>query len=695
MPTSAPPAPPSAAQPRRWRRALLWGTLVGLLLVAQSLLVWLTLDYENNRAQEQVDAAAAVSIGDLRQALGRDLQSLQALTWNAPPLLQWRADAADLLRTRRELLRVERRDAGMRVESAVSSPFHAQIFTQIPRDSMEFEAQLACTNARRQGSPSYSRSYFVPLAGGMGQEVVDVCLPSQEAGETTGYIVATFSLAQLLNEVVTPEVTRAHELSFVEGDGTRLARAGLPRGLGVFRANRVLDLPGLTLQLRVDSGTGSPRLIPNLTVALVLSLSLALGVVVWLLARDVRRRALAENALADALATRRAMEDSLVTGLRARDLQGRITYVNPAFCNMVGFSATELIGQATPPYWPPERVQEYTARQQVRLTGSPPPREGYETTFMRRNGERFAVMIFEAPLVDGHGQHTGWMSTALDVSAQRSVEELSRQQQERLQATARLATVGEMASLLSHELNQPLAAIASYATGSLNLMNDEQQADSAETRGLLRQAAQRIAEQAERAGRVIKSVHDFVRRREQAREAIRVDELIDSVLPLARLQARKSGTRIEVDLPTPVPRVVCDRTMLEQVLLNLTRNGIQAMETTTPLAKRELTIRVRQTHERWVTFSVIDNGRGVPPDVAQRLFTPFFTTRAEGMGLGLSLCRTVIEQHGGVLDFQNLSGPAGSARPVGAEFRFTLPAAAASHTSGGAALPRETPQTLP
>jgi two-component system sensor histidine kinase DctS len=669
--------------------------LVGLLLVAQSLLVWLTLDYESNRAQEQVDAAAALSVGDLRHALSRDLQSLQALTWNAPPVLQWRADASDLLRVRRELLRVERRDATMRVESAVSSPFHAQIFTQIPRESMEFEAQLACTNAGRQGSPSYSRSYFVPLSGGMGQEVVDVCLPSQVAGETNGYIVATFSLAQLLNEVVTPEVTRAHELSFVEGDGTRLARAGLPRGLGVYRANRVLDLPGLTLQLRVDSGTGSPRLIPNLTIALVLSLSLALGAVVWLLARDVRRRALAENALADALALRKAMEDSLVTGLRARDLQGRITYVNPAFCNMVGFSADELIGQATPPYWPPERVQEYSARQEVRLTGSPPPREGYETTFMRRNGERFAVMIFEAPLVDGHGQHTGWMSTALDVSAQRSVEELSRQQQERLQATARLATVGEMASLLSHELNQPLAAIASYATGSLNLMNDERDADSAETRGLLRQAAQRIAEQAERAGRVIKSVHDFVRRREQAREAIRVDELIDSVLPLVRLQARKSGARIAIDLPVPLPRVMCDRTMLEQVLLNLTRNGIQAMEITTPLAKRELTIRVRQTHDRWVSFAIIDNGRGIAPEVAQRLFTPFFTTRAEGMGLGLSLCRTVIEQHGGVLDFHNLPGPAGSARPVGAEFRFTLPAAASSHTSIETSLPRETPQPLP
>ena len=91
---------------------------------------------------------------------------------------------------------------------------------------------------------------------------------------------------------------------------------------------------------------------------------------------------------------------------------------------------------------------------------------------MRKNGERFPVLIYEAPLVDGQGRHTGWMSAVLDISAQRRVEELSRQQQDRLQATARLATVGEMASLLSHELNQPLAAIASYATGSLNLLDD-------------------------------------------------------------------------------------------------------------------------------------------------------------------------------------------------------------------------------
>jgi two-component system sensor histidine kinase DctS len=274
------------------------------------------------------------------------------------------------------------------------------------------------------------------------------------------------------------------------------------------------------------------------------------------------------------------------------------------------------------------------------------------------------------------------MGSVLDLSAQRRVEELSRQQQERLQATARLATVGEMASLLSHELNQPLAAIASYAAGSMNLLDAPQAYPGAtgdELRGLLRQAIARIAEQAERAGRVIKSVHDFVRRREQPREALSAEMLLDDVLPLVRLQARKSGTRIELDLPappTPMPRVMCDRTMVEQVLLNLARNGIQAMEQGTAPDERVLTIRVRPARGRWVCFELGDAGPGIPPDVAARLFTPFFTTRADGMGLGLSLCRTVIEQHGGALDF----GPGPDGR--GATFRFTLPAA---RPPGGAA----------
>ncbi len=656
---------------RRWRRVALWAALVGLLVVAQSLLVALTINYESTRAQEQVDAVAFSAAAQLKQQLARDQQTLQALLWNDPPLQPWRVDAASLLRARPSLLRIERRDPQRHIAEALDSPFQAPLFTQIPRRDMEVETGLACDSAQRQAEPVFSRSYFVPWPGGLGLEVMDLCLPLLRSGEPDGFLTATIALARLLEDVAGGQTGREHELSFVEGDGTRLARAGLQRGAGVFVAERLVDLPGVTLQLRLDSRAGSPQLIPNLAVALVLGLSLALAVVVILLARDVRRRAGAEAALAEALAFRKAMEDSLITGLRARDTQGRITYVNPAFCEMVGFGSAELVGQTVPPYWPPELADEYTRRQPLRLGVQPSSqasREGFETTFMRRNGERFAVLIFEAPLVNTLGRHTGWMSAVLDVSAQKRVEELSRQQQERLQATARLATVGEMASLLSHELNQPLAAISSYAAGSLNLLNDGRiDADSAP---MLQHAAQRIAEQAERAGRVIKSVHDFVRRREQTREAVRADVLIDAVLPLVRLQARKSGTRVELELPDPPPRVLCDRTMLEQVLLNLTRNGIQAMEQHTDPARRELRIRVQQSHARWVSFHVVDRGPGIAPDVAQRLFTPFFTTRSEGMGLGLSLCRTVVEQHGGALDFENLPEGAGT------EFRFTLPSAA-------------------
>jgi len=671
---------------RRWRRSALWAALVALLLVAQSLLVALTLSYESTRAQDAVDSAAAAAVVQVKQLLSRDQQQVQALLWGDPSPARWRTDASELMRTRRELLRLEQRDAHRAIVTAIDTPLREPLFVHMRRADLNLEADLACATAQRLGSPAYSRSYFVPQATGLGLEVTDLCVAEQHNGRVVGFITGTFSLAALLEEVAGAELARTHELSFVEGDGTRLARAGVPRGAKVYVAERIVDLPNLALQLRVDSALGHPQLIPNLASALVLGLSIALFGVVLLLARDVRRRARVEAALAEALAFRKAMEDSLVTGLRARDLSGRITYVNPAFCNMVGYAADELIDCGTPPYWPPDQVEAYTQRQQERLARRWSPqesREGFETVFVRRNGERFPVVIYEAPLVDGAERHTGWMSAVLDVSAQRRVEELSRQQQERLQATARLATVGEMASLLSHELNQPLAAIASYASGSLNLM--EGPTADPDTHDMLRQAAQRIAEQAERAGRVIKSVHDFVRRREQARETLGADRLIDSVMPLVRLQARKSGTLIELDVPSPAPRVVCDRTMVEQVLLNLTRNAIQSMDEHTPSEQRVLRLSVRQVHPRWVRLSVSDCGRGVPAEVARQLFTPFFTTRSEGMGLGLSLCRTVIEQHGGALDFDNVLAADGST--CGAEFRFTLPAQSQDESPPAVSMP--------
>jgi two-component system sensor histidine kinase DctS len=289
------------------------------------------------------------------------------------------------------------------------------------------------------------------------------------------------------------------------------------------------------------------------------------------------------------------------------------------------------------------------------------------------------VLIIEAPLINAHGMQTGWMSAFLDISEQRRVEEMSRASQERLQATARLATVGEMASLLSHELNQPLAAISSYASGSVNLLRARGAASGDGEHDVrladIEVAMLRISEQAERAGKVIKSVHDFVRRRDKDREPVTPQVLLDAIMPLAGLQARKLGVRVQVKVKHGLPAVICDRTMVEQVLLNLARNAMQAMDEA-GVADPSLVIEVRKVAavgpsegaKGWLEFSVADVGPGIPQAVQERLFTPFFTTKSEGMGLGLSLCRTVVEQHGGFLGFE-------PNRPRGTIFRFTLPVA--------------------
>ncbi len=665
-----------------WRRWSLWTALV--LLVAGMLVtqVWLAGRYEASEVQNRLDRDAADAVADLRTGFTHNLQNLQALQAGDPDIASWEDRAARLLGIRRELVRVEWRDPSLRVRAHAETPYRPVQWDAEARGSAHSNTALACGNARRVGGPSYSGSYYQPLGEGRGTEMMELCIPLTNEGVNTGYLVATYSLQNVLVELVVPSLKRGQEVSFTEADGTRLAMVGANRrGMRMFTTQQLFDLAGTALVLRMDSWHSAPSVFPNVLTALVTAMSIALITVLVVLVRDNRRRLRAERDLGDALAFRKAMEDSLVTGLRARDLQGRITYVNPAFCEMVGLPPQELLGQADRlPYWPPEFADEYLRRQRGRLSGQhpPPPREGYESTFMRSDGTRFPVLIFEAPLINAQGLHTGWMSACLDVSEQRRIEELSRASQERLQATARLATVGEMASLLSHELNQPLAAIASYASGSLNLLDTSPPQDgegiAASVLPDVRVALQRIAQQAERAGRVIKSVHDFVRRRDQAREPVAAEDLLDAVLPLIRLQAHKLRVQILIAVEPQLPRVLCDRTMVEQVLLNLARNAMQAMdEPGTP--QRLLELRVRRAasnaQNTWLEFQVIDGGPGIPPEVGAKLFTPFFTTRAEGMGLGLSLCRTVVEQHGGFL------GHAPHV-PRGTVFTFTLPACPAA-----------------
>ena len=656
------------------RRFSLWIALVLLVVALLVTLVWLAGRYEASQYQDELDRDTADAAIDIRNGFDQNVLILQNLQNKALPQKLWQAEIANLLSQNRDWLRVEKRDLQGISLDTVSSPLKPELFNDKSRMGEHVETMQACLRARRLNGPAYSRSYFVPQSNGLGLEVMEVCLPMIERGNTAGFTLLTYSLQEVLSARLGETYGQRNQISFVEPDGTRLAVHGsLPRAKRLFTAKQLLDLPGTTLMLRMDGRRAVPDLLPNILPALVTAMSFALVSVLVLLVKDSRRRLQAERDLADALAFRKAMEDSLVTGLRARDLQGRITYVNPAFCQMVGFEPETLLGKSAPmPYWPPEMVGEYQQRQAVRLAGNAPPREGFESVFVRQDGTRFPVLIFEAPLINVLGQQTGWMSAFLDISEQRRIEELSRSSQERLQATARLATVGEMASLLSHELNQPLSAISSYATGSLNLLQHPDDGQAPPLLSDFQMAFERISEQASRAGKVINSVHDFVRRRDQDKEVVKPQAIIDAVMPLVQMQAHKLHVRIQTELDPRLLPVLCDRTMVEQVLLNLARNGMQAMDHPT-CHQRTLTLRVKRAassqSQGWVEFSVLDLGLGISDEVAQNLFTPFFTTKAEGMGLGLSLCRTVVEQHGGHLEFE-------ANAPCGTLFRFTLPTAA-------------------
>jgi len=688
---------PSSAT-RRW---LLWGALVALVAALLVTLVWLAGRYEAGLLQDRIERDAVDVGADIRTGLGRNVQSLQGLPRFDPALAdRWLLRVHALLSDHREMLRVEVRDAQLQLQAAVDSDLRAAAFEESARSTLPTPVQAACRQARAERGPVYAPSDFRTTIQGQGQQVLELCLPLGSTFET--YLVVSYALGEVLTEMVAEPFARAYDVAFSELDGTRLAFHGVARsGNRTFSAQHVLELPGYALVLRLDSWRGTPALFPNFLTAMVVAMAIGLILVLVFLERDMRRRLRAEHELADALAFRKAMEDSLVTGLRARDLDGRTTYVNPAFCQMVGYSAQELIqASSTVPYWPPEQYEDYQERLQARLQGIQPPREGFESVFVRKGGSRFPVLIIEAPLINAQGIQTGWMTAFLDISEQRRIEEVSRASRERLQATARLATVGEMASMLSHELNQPLAAIASYANGSINMLRAGATAAGpmpsyaaagralpTDTAHLVAEGLHHIADQAQRAGKIIKSVHDFVRRRERMREVVPVRDLFDAVWPLIDLQARKLGVRCHLRADDDLPPLLCDRTMVEQVLLNLARNAMQAMDQV-PYPQRLFVLQARRAPssdrtahaQGWLELSVSDTGTGIPPDVSDKLFTPFFTTKDEGMGLGLSLCRTVVEQHGGFLVF-------GPNQPQGMVFRFTLPLAPMAPMAAAAAVP--------
>lgn len=507
--------------------------------------------------------------------------------------------------------------------------------------------------ARSLGRPVYGNPYALD-----GEWCFDAYVPVFHEGRVIGVVSGAYSLPRLLEESVPWWLTERYRIVVADAGGNVLASRSkvLPAAEASYQL--AFDPPGRGLSIQATPYRLPTPLAGRLISAALVVLAAIVLWSLWALRRHVQGRLAAEQALREEHAFRKAMEDSLQTGLRARDLQGRITYVNPAFCTMVGWTAEELIGRSPPmPYWVDEDIEATRALHDRILAGAG-PNHGFEIRLKRRNGEVFPVLIHEAPLIDAQGHHTGWMSSVIDITDQKRTEELARQQQERLQATARLVTMGEMASSLAHEINQPLAAIASYSAGCLNLL-DAKPGDK-EIRG----AIAKTMEQAQRAGRIIRRIYEFVRRAEPKSEPCDMAVLLDETIALAEPEARRQGIQLIRDIPEPLPAIQGDRVLLSQVLLNLIRNSVEALKDAAAERKR---VRISATNvDGQLLVSVADTGPGIPAEAVSRLFEPFFTTKSEGMGMGLNICRSVVEGHRGRLWFE--ANPGG-----GSIFHVLLP----------------------
>ena len=651
-----------------WQRKQAWRWLLPVLLVllVLSILLWLpwqVQQMEVNERQEQLIADTLWVEQAIRFQLSRNEENFRQIGTEiangslSPDKLRERTLL--LLKSSSEIRRVMWLDADGAI--VASSDLRATAPSGLSDISID-----ATANARKLKSPQYSQPVkIVGAAGAPSMTLMDCYLPIFKDEQYSGSVVIRYALQNILDDMVPWWFAQDNEIELTDNDDTIFAkRSSGGMGRGVYSHRHTLDLPGAAVYLRTNSVKNAPTLLPNLLVGSIILLSLGLIWSLWALWRDINRRLAAEGALREQVAFRVAMENSLVTGLRARDLKGRISYVNPAFCQMVGLTADQLVNKLPPmPYWAPEAIEDYEERFAQVLAGTV-QQHGFEIMFQRANGERFPVLIFESPLLDDSGKQTGWMGSILDISDRKKVEELNRQQQEKLQSSARLATMGELASTLAHELNQPLAAISSYTAGAINLMQSGV-VDAA----LLKPALEKANAQVQRAGLIIRSVHEFVKRREPTREPVSMQSLIDNVMPLIELQAQQFFVAIQVSVALRLPAVLADRVMLEQVLLNLTRNAIEAMQQV-PSERRILRISIATERAGStpanVIVSVIDQGHGIAPEVAENLFSPFFSTKAEGMGIGLKICRTTLEFHGGTLTYVN--NPRG-----GTIFRFSLP----------------------
>jgi PAS domain S-box-containing protein len=549
------------------------------------------------------------------------------------------------------------------------------------------------------------------------------------------------------------------------------------------------------------------------------------AITAWLLLanwKHTRRRIQAQDALVQETAFRRAMESSILTGMRTLDMQGRITYVNNAFCTMTGWNEEDLLGKSAPfPYWPEDDMDLLKARLHDELSGRIPP-AGIQFKVKRKDNTLIEARLYVSPLIDAFGQQTGWMTSmtditepnqvreqlaasherfttvlealdasisvaplgsdellfanklyrlwfgaqatghlqlveeagvpttptsdesrdlvdvfaglptdhlsdketesaeiylgtlgrwlevrtrylswvdgrlaqmviATDITARRMAEEQSEVQAERAQASSRLITMGEMASSVAHELNQPLTAINNYCNGMVSRIKANQI-----TQEELLGALEKTARQAHRAGQIIHRIRAFVKRSEPNRTISSVAVMVGEAVELAEIELRRRNVKLTQYVGPGLPNLLVDPILIEQVLLNLLKNAAESVDTAQrPTSQRIVKLRVasaRVEDKPVIEFKVIDSGSGIAPEVMARLYEAFYSTKAEGMGIGLSLCRSIVESHMGRMKAENLYN---GELVTGCCFTFWIPIAAPLPTAPTKRLEPHTLQVAP
>ena len=713
-----------------------------------------------------------------------------------------------------ELQAVSWIDERRRIKTSYATPsLHAPLMRQVDDVLLPGETETNFSLARDLHQPVYGQ----PLGTNDLTPLLQLHIPLTNRGRFTGIVLAEFASDGLLRHGVPAEVLNKYAVALLAANGRVLAGNAVPQAPAGTRLlpwssqAEYYEVPvspvGNGLILRAQAYRTSQGVVGTGLFWLVGALSVLTA---WMLIGNwshTRRRQQAQQALISETNFRRAMENSMLTGMRALDMQGRISYVNAAFCQMTGWSENELVGRTAPfPYWPEQDFEFMIARLEDELNGRSTP-SGFQVRVKRRDGSLFDARLYVSPLIDAVGKQTGWMTSmtditepnrireqlsasyerfttvlealdaavsvaplgsqellfanklyrlwfgaqtrghemlvaragmppivvadeglddvdafaglptdsltsgetesaeihapelgkwlevrarylswvdgrlvqmviATDITPRRLAEEQAAMQAERAQTSSRLITMGEMASSVAHELNQPLAAISNYCSGMVSRIRGPGIAHED-----LLAALEKTARQAQRAGQIIHRIQSFVKRSEPKRSASNVQDIVHESVELAGIELRRRNVRLSHYVAARLPPLMVDPILIEQVLINLLRNGAEAIDLAQrPAQRRNIELRVlpKQVEEvPGIEFTVTDTGTGLSQEVMEHLFEAFYSTKAHGMGIGLNLCRSIVESHMGRMQAENLYN---GAECTGCRFSFWIPLAKAANT---------------